>query len=599
MITKTKTYLIPGLVYIFLLLFANNKVHSQYTGLNIFFNNADTLNNVNTCIHDSTTGYLYWEQPGVYVTGDYMDLNIDWGDGNQSPFIGIPIDSFPGYGYVTYFPFDHVYSAPGNYIVILSAIDNHSNADIDTFNVNIGHSCGNLFASFYMDNGDGILGPSDIPLTGVDVELISNNSSYYSSSSLGYTTITNIDLNEPAYVFQIDSTWLASSGMTLLNPIGGSYNVITANGNSQYFPFLFDCDPSIFYDAGIYAFSSGFYAPFGTGSAVLSVDNNTCGSPSATKDISFDFDPLLTVFSASIPGGTITSGNISWTNVNVPFGHSEIRVQFTFPTSTPAWTLFALHAEIIPSAGTPADTYPINDSCSFIGYVWNSFDPNFKSTNVGALINVNIQEEILYTVHFQNLGNSYANNIHIVDTISSLLDLSTLKVVGQSHAGSYSIDPSTREVIFTFPNIFLVPQSTDEELSQGYIMYTVKENPGLPLNSEIENTAHIFFDGNSAVVTNTTSNVNVTNPAGVEDESALGSITVYPVPANTFVQISGINPQDITGLKILDLNGKVVQILNTTNANSNISVSEIANGFYLLEIISGMNSILKKICIQH
>jgi hypothetical protein len=79
----------------------------------------------------------------------------------------------------------------------------------------------------------------------------------------------------------------------------------------------------------------------------------------------------------------------------------------------------------------------------------------------------------------------------------------------------------------------------------------------------------------------------------------LSAVTVYPVPANMFVQISGVAPQDITGLKILDMSGKVVQIINTTNVSSNISVSEIPNGFYLLEITSGTNSVVRKICVQH
>jgi hypothetical protein len=138
-----------------------------------------------------------------------------------------------------------------------------------------------------------------------------------------------------------------------------------------------------------------------------------------------------------------------------------------------------------------------------------------------------------------------------------------------------------------------------ESLSQGYIMYAIKENAGLGLNSEIENTAHIFFDENAAVVTNTTSNVNVMNPAGIETSNPLNSMVVYPTPADHLVYISGVDVEDIITIKIYDLHGKIQQVLNAGNINSTIDVTTFANGIYLMEIQTNDHSVTRKICIQH
>jgi hypothetical protein len=130
-------------------------------------------------------------------------------------------------------------------------------------------------------------------------------------------------------------------------------------------------------------------------------------------------------------------------------------------------------------------------------------------------------------------------------------------------------------------------------------MYTIDENPGLTLNSEIENTAHIFFDQNAAVVTNTTFNINVMNPAGIDPNSPLNAISIYPTPASEFIFINGVEMEEITSARIFDMNGKVIDVLNNVANIFPISVKHIPNGIYLLKVDAGEHSITKKVCIQH
>lgn len=594
MITKTKKYLIPGLVCIFLLLMSNNhKIHSQILDSTIYW--TDDAGAVPVCLGDTLNGTIYWMRTGTYNVGDEVDIIVDWGDGNTSSFLNLPIIPGSGYGYIDAVYPSHIYASNGSYTVIINSADNYLNSNADTSNYSVSNICGNLTTNVYLDNGDGILSWGDVSVPNVSLGLTSASTSYYASTNnYGYAQITNIDNSIPSYTLAIDPAWLSTSGTSVINPLSGNHTINILTSEYQSKNFLLDCDPGN-YDGKASGSAWGFRSGFSTGRVVLFIENFDCSGTPVTGDISLDFDPLLNVYSSSLAGGAIASGNISWNNINLPLGNWIIELLFSVPAGTPAFTPLNFQVELNNTSST--DINPSNNIFSFVTQVRNSWDPNDKSTNVEHFIDVNTQEEIQYTIRFQNMGNDDAYDIHVVDTISNLLDLSTLKVVAQSHAGSYSVNPITREVIFNFPNINLVPQSTDELLSQGYIAYSIKENAGLPLNSEINNTAHIFFDGNAAVVTNTTSNVNIAN-VGMEDESPLSSVTVYPMPANTYVQIGGINLQDITGLKILDLNGKVIQIINA-NINASIQVSEIPNGLYLLEITSGTNSIVKKICIQH
>jgi len=80
---------------------------------------------------------------------------------------------------------------------------------------------------------------------------------------------------------------------------------------------------------------------------------------------------------------------------------------------------------------------------------------------------------------------------------------------------SYSFAPLVQitgsNVAFDFININLPDSTTDLAGSQGYVSYRVKSMANLPMGTAIENTASIYFDFNTPVVTNTVSNL-ICNP---------------------------------------------------------------------------------------
>jgi uncharacterized repeat protein (TIGR01451 family) len=100
-----------------------------------------------------------------------------------------------------------------------------------------------------------------------------------------------------------------------------------------------------------------------------------------------------------------------------------------------------------------------------------------------------------YTIHFQNTGNAPAFNIRLRDTLDANLDINSFEVRGYSHPAQISLNGNILTVRFN--NIMLPDSTTDYEGSMGYFQYRIKPLPNLPLGTQIENTAYIYFDYNA------------------------------------------------------------------------------------------------------
>jgi uncharacterized repeat protein (TIGR01451 family) len=242
----------------------------------------------------------------------------------------------------------------------------------------------------------------------------------------------------------------------------------------------------------------------------------------------------------------------------------------TFAGNTPAGTLFNFSASV--SAQGEQD-FQFN-TADFVATVLNSYDPNDKQCNLPTFIQPDVQEELEYMVRFQNDGNYPALNVSVRDTISTNLDLSTFRFIGSKHPVSYSIDPNTREVVFRFSAIQLAPSQDDLDGSQGYFSYAIKENPNLVLDSEIKNTAYIYFDFNPAIITNTTLNIN--GYVGLSFLPA-GRVELHPNPSNGQLKIRGMEEGEvviysITGQKMIQQHYTSGQVLDLSKLDTGMYV---------------------------
>ncbi len=140
-----------------------------------------------------------------------------------------------------------------------------------------------------------------------------------------------------------------------------------------------------------------------------------------------------------------------------------------------------------------------------------SYDPNDKQVNPSrANDEVLIGSPLVYNIRFQNTGNDYAQHVSILDTLDVDLDFRSFTFVSTSHPELLHISLEDERIIrFQFDNIFLPDSSENFEGSQGYVAYTIHPVAPVQHGTEMQNTAHIIFDSNPAIITNTTRSVMV------------------------------------------------------------------------------------------
>lgn len=236
-----------------------------------------------------------------------------------------------------------------------------------------------------------------------------------------------------------------------------------------------------------------------------------------------------------------------------------------------------------------ADETPENNTVLLQELVVGSFDPNDKKVEP----NTNFSPEYLadgrkltYTIRFQNTGTYHAEKVKVIDTISLNLNLSTIKVLASSHPVTWSI---TKNNILTFlyENINLPDSTANEKGSHGFIKFEIQPKQGLALGTPIDNTAHIYFDYNSAIVTNTVS-TSFDHLVGTWLlPNAPNKLSIYPNPALDHVDL--LLAEKVKGegnVTIFDILGQSVlnQNIVSDNVPIGLEIRDLAAGKYLVKV---------------
>lgn len=260
-----------------------------------------------------------------------------------------------------------------------------------------------------------------------------------------------------------------------------------------------------------------------------------------------------------------------------------------------------------------------------------SYDPNDKAVEPHHEEGYTHNEtaELTFQIRFQNTGNAPAYDIEIRDTLSEFLDASTFRYFGGSHDQHLSISrEEDRILVFSFDGIFLPDSISDIKASNGYLIYKVGLKADLPIGTEIENTAHIYFDNNPPIVTNTTSNilrpdldgdgyldvedcddddadihpgaVDIPNNGIDEDcdgedavlnnifEMVWTNIQVYPNPSRDvfYIRLDARQTADFT---VYGMDGKVMSRGQIQDGQGSIKMTDRPNGLYFV-VLSNPNS---------
>ena len=212
-----------------------------------------------------------------------------------------------------------------------------------------------------------------------------------------------------------------------------------------------------------------------------------------------------------------------------------------------------------------------------------AYDPNDKLVNPYREDNLSLLEsDLVYTIRFQNTGNDYARNVVVRDTIDENLDMSSFDLISTSHPDHLKIIiEDERAVKFEFNGIYLLDSLTNEPESHGFIHYRIAPIEGTELNTNITNTAHIYFDFNPPIVTNTTSNIMVDEFPVVAIKSLANlSIQSFPNPTTDVIHMS----RKVDQVRVFDTQGKLVFKADDTQR---VDLKHLVNGIYFVEFKIG------------
>ncbi len=420
---------------------------------------------------------------------------------------------------------------------------------------------------------------------GPAIQLFDNQNNFLQSESIGSNTEYSFTVPTGQYLVSLDSSFYTNS-VSISCPISGEYNVAAVLGtNYPNNDFGFNCVGA---DIGVQAIAQqGIVFPGQPHSVMalagdlsnlfeLNCANGNGGTLQVTVNGPVNYTgPSVGALTPSVVGNTYTYSIADFASTNI---QQSFILNFITQTTAQSGDTVSVSATLTPSG---ADIDATNNTLTYTYLVLNSYDPNMKEVNPVDVL-PGYEDYFTYTIHFQNLGTAPAFNINIKDTLDSDLDFSTFRVINASHDYSHNLSGSLLN--FYFLNIMLADSASNPEGSKGFVQYQVKPKANLPLGTSIENTAHIFFDFNEAVVTNTTVN-NFVEEVGI-NEIASSAFSIYPNPSNGNITIVNQNGGNETlNIEIYDLLGKklVGESLSFKNGSSNMSLS-LAAGTYLVSI---------------
>jgi uncharacterized delta-60 repeat protein/uncharacterized repeat protein (TIGR01451 family) len=233
----------------------------------------------------------------------------------------------------------------------------------------------------------------------------------------------------------------------------------------------------------------------------------------------------------------------------------------------------------------------------------DSYDPNDKQTmpeGIGATNIIAPGTELEYTIRFQNTGTDTAYTVRVIDTLDIALDAGSFTEGASSHPYTLNISGKNQAVLaFNFYNINLPDKNVNEPGSNGLVSFRVKVPDTTSLGTVIKNKAHIFFDYNSAIITNATMHtVDVVVPSDLAKGSLVqvgqvttglskkfsGSVKIYPNPTQGIITVEIPEQGNNTEMRVVSVLGVVQKSVQLNTTKQEVNLEGINQGMYLYEI---------------
>ncbi|NNE30537.1 MAG: hypothetical protein HKN16_12935, partial [Saprospiraceae bacterium] len=202
---------------------------------------------------------------------------------------------------------------------------------------------------------------------------------------------------------------------------------------------------------------------------------------------------------------------------------------------------------------------------------------------------INSTTDLSFQINFRNSGPDTAIRVVIRDTISSLLDPSTIIPGASSHNYEYEVY-GDGILKFTFENINLTPDGGAD--SEGFVKYRVSQKPDNPFGSLIKNSATIYLGFDYPQYTGQTCH-KISDSLLVrvipEPLPGLTGIEAFPNPFNeqTTIKIMGSLPIQEGLLRVYDGVGRLISVKEFFGKEIIIGRDEVASGALFFQLESG------------
>lgn len=223
-----------------------------------------------------------------------------------------------------------------------------------------------------------------------------------------------------------------------------------------------------------------------------------------------------------------------------------------------------------------------------------SYDPNDKQglpLGYAGAHYIKPGTDLEYLIRFQNTGTDTAFTVVIRDELSPWLDAGSVEPGASSHPYTFEFY-GDRKIKFTFDNILLPDSSVNLEGSQGFVSFKVAQIADVPLQTDIPNTAAIFFDFNEPIYTNTTvhrvAEDFVTVSAWQPFLSGLDlRVMPNPVGESAVLELRGQEEFPEWQVELRDALGRPVRTATVNGAQWNFQRDNLPAGLYLVQVRAG------------
>ncbi len=241
----------------------------------------------------------------------------------------------------------------------------------------------------------------------------------------------------------------------------------------------------------------------------------------------------------------------------------------------------------------------------YCGLVTGSYDPNDKTgfpQGAGTENYISPNGQMTFLIRFQNTGTDTAFTVVVRDTLHPGFDIASVTPGASSHDYTFT-KYGPRVLQWTFNNILLPDSNVNEPASNGFLTFTVNQQPDLPEYTHLTNEVGIYFDYNDPIITNTTSHVIAgdLNIVSVHEHMKENStFALYPNPTNGQFYLKFASPQssnETRTLSIYNIQGVLITRQNLTHIDLHTININVPSGIYLVNIQSQTTSVNSKIVI--